>query len=183
MRRMQQQPVPQLGRCCAAGARADTPHCRTPTSAAHQGKTILELGSGTGFGGLSFAALGASVLLTDLPKCMVMLAPSSPSAFPHMHVLICSAQGLLQQNIAENAGLVAQAQGSVACCPFVWGVTPLTELPRPWQRPDLVVAADVLYSPPLVAPLLKAVIELGERMAWRGCSILLTTLLVVLTIC
>ena len=45
--------------------------CCLWTAGRVQGKSVLELGSGTGFGGLAFAALGAHVLLTDLPKCMV----------------------------------------------------------------------------------------------------------------
>lgn len=38
-----------------------------------QGKCIIELGAGCGLVGLVFAALGANVLLTDLPNVTVSL--------------------------------------------------------------------------------------------------------------
>lgn len=69
----------------------------------------------------------------------------------------------------------------MACCPFVWGITPLAELPQLWQQPDLVVAADVVYQPTLVAPLLQAVTQLGERIACWSYPATLAELLPVLT--
>lgn len=97
-----------------------------------QGKRVLELGAGCGLVGLVFAAMGAQVLLTDLPNVL----------------------NLLEQNILLNKAAIAAGEGSVQCCELTWGVTSVTSLPQGWATPDLVVAADVVYHRELFDPLL-----------------------------
>ena len=54
-----------------------------------------------------------------------------------------SMQGLLDHNILQNRPLMESAGGCVEARPFVWGESTLQDLPAEWQRPDLVIAADV----------------------------------------
>ena len=112
-----------------------------------QDRKIIELGSGSGLAGLAFAACGGDVLLTDLPKCMVLLQLQGRSSSMHAFVrqpseLPC-VQDLLKQNIAQNEALIAAAGGHAQCCPFIWGTSTLLDLPHAWQQADLVIAADV----------------------------------------
>ncbi len=77
-------------------------------------------GCGTGLVGIALACSGASVTLSDLP-----------------HII-----GLTEENVARNCG------GSLAAplvVPHVWGDRGTVAAFGP--RPDLVVCADVLYSP------------------------------------
>ena len=122
---------------------------------------MLELGSGTGLAGLGFAAFGAHVLLTDLSKCMVWhWLVCRPAGF-RCSAVVYPLQEMLRRNAANNHSLVCVAGGSVQCCPYVWGTTPVTDLPQLWQRPQLVIAADVVYHTELVQPLLAAVRATG----------------------
>eukprot|EP00931_Biecheleriopsis_adriatica_P050292 TRINITY_DN29111_c0_g1_i1.p1 TRINITY_DN29111_c0_g1~~TRINITY_DN29111_c0_g1_i1.p1 ORF type:complete len:417 (-),score=94.19 TRINITY_DN29111_c0_g1_i1:46-1296(-) len=104
-----------------------------------KGARVLELGSGTGAGGLSAAAAGAEVLLTDRET----LLP------------------LLQLNAELNADLLRDAGGSAACCTFDW----LSPAPEVLQKSfDVVLAADLVYSFAAVEPLttaLAAVLRVG----------------------
>ena len=86
-----------------------------------RGKRVLELGSGTGIGGLTAAACGASVTLTDGSSDML---------------------SLLEENIQVN-GL-----GEATCCQqLCWGdMVMAAELVAhgPW---DLIIGSDLLYAP------------------------------------
>lgn len=87
----------------------------------------LELGSGTGLVGLSFAALKgktATVHLTDLPEIVPNLA----------------------HNAALNVELLNKTEANVTTGVLDWSVTP-TPLPTVGERFDVILAADPLYSP------------------------------------
>ena len=96
-------PWPQLAGCC-----------------------VLELGSGTGIGGLTAAAGGADTILTDRPGMMP----------------------LLEVNIEVN-GL----EGHASAVPLEWGDcgdAAIASLPP--DRPiDLIIGSDVLYAPEVPA--------------------------------
>ncbi|KAL8150573.1 hypothetical protein V2J09_020381 [Rumex salicifolius] len=89
------------------------------------GKTVLELGAGTGLPGLTAARLGATrVVLTDVPA----LLPG------------------LRRNVEVN-GLVDR----VEACELVWGSD---ELPSQlFESVDLVLMSDVFYDPEEMAAL------------------------------
>ncbi|KAJ5901598.1 Vacuolar protein sorting-associated VPS28 [Penicillium taxi] len=87
----------------------------------------LELGSGTGLVGLSFAALqgkAATVHLTDLPEIVPNLA----------------------HNAALNVELLNTTDATVTTGVLDWSVTP-SPLPTAEERFDVILAADPLYSP------------------------------------
>ncbi|OOQ82833.1 glucose-inducible SAM-dependent methyltransferase Rrg1 [Penicillium brasilianum] len=101
-----------------------------PSAASSQEKKplrALELGSGTGLVGLSFAALkgkSATVHLTDLPEIVPNLA----------------------HNAALNVELLNKTEANVTTGVLDWSVTP-TPLPTADERFDVILAADPLYSP------------------------------------
>ena len=87
----------------------------------------LELGSGTGLVGLSFAALQgshASIHLTDLPAIVENLA----------------------HNVSLNAELLDQVSARVTTGVLDWSVDPETPLAEGEQY-DTILTADSLYSP------------------------------------
>jgi predicted nicotinamide N-methyase len=63
------------------------------------GKMAIELGSGTGVLGLTAAALGSKVVLTDLPEF----------------------GDLIKDNIKENSDLIKSGSGQVEFQPWKWG--------------------------------------------------------------
>ncbi|KAF2627540.1 hypothetical protein BU25DRAFT_458437 [Macroventuria anomochaeta] len=98
---------------------------------------ILELGSGTGLVGLAMAALGAAVILTDLPNI----------------------QDNLARNAKDNSTLIEQNGGSArtgtldwmqpaSCELFADGVVTET-LDAATSKFPIILAADTLYSPEL----------------------------------
>ncbi|KAF9691883.1 hypothetical protein EKO04_010012 [Ascochyta lentis] len=104
-------------------------------STAEQTPQILELGSGTGLVGLAMAALGAHVVLTDLPSIHENLA----------------------RNAKNNSTLIEQNGGSTrtgtldwihpaSCELFVDGVVTET-LDASISKFPIILAADSLYSP------------------------------------
>ncbi|KAA6428174.1 MAG: Methyltransferase family [Trebouxia sp. A1-2] len=111
----------------------------TIASQPDKGKRVLELGAGCGLVGLVFAAMGAQVLLTDLPNVL----------------------SLLEQNMLLNEAAIAAGGGSVQCCELTWGVTSVNSLAQGWATPDLVVAADVVYHRDLFDPLLSTLSSLA----------------------
>lgn len=87
----------------------------------------LELGSGTGLVGLSFAALkgsSATIHLTDLPEIVPNLA----------------------HNASLNVELMNRTEASVTTGVLDWSITP-NPLPTAEERYDVILAADPLYSP------------------------------------
>lgn len=87
----------------------------------------LELGSGTGLVGMSYAALhgkSATIHLTDLPTIVPNLA----------------------HNVALNVELLMRTQATVSTGVLDWSITP-EQPPTPDQQYDIILAADALYSP------------------------------------
>ena len=95
------------------------------------GRSILEVGSGLGFTGISLAALGARrTLLTDVSDQLP----------------------LMRVNLDTNRALLDGRW--IGSCAFEWGARP----PRIFKqlKPDLVVACDVIYEEESVAQLAKS---------------------------
>ena len=116
-----------------AGSAAEIgPSPAAAPSAPLAGLRILELGSGTGIGGLAAAALGAHVTLTDTEAVMP----------------------LLRANCAANATEVARAGGTAVarCCDWTQigdATNRDATVPPPddsWADCDVILAADVLYQ-------------------------------------
>ena len=103
------------------------------------GKTVLELGSGTGVGGLTAATCGASVLLTDGAASMV---------------------SLLEQNVATNRDVVQQSVRGVYR--LRWGdEDEVAAVADCVQSPfDLIIGSDLLYAPETFPVLLETLTEL-----------------------
>ena len=91
-----------------------------------KGRRAVDLGSGTGVVGLAAAALGADVVLTDLPECLP----------------------ILELNVRQNAAAVAAAGGSACALPLRWGDAAAAEavLARNSGRPfDVALMGDCMY--------------------------------------
>lgn len=100
-----------------------------------RGRSLLELGSGTGVLGLGAACCGASVLLTDL-------AEATP---------------LLERNVARNLQLVQRSGGSATVSALDWrcGLDDCpSELLTPHRR-ELVLASDCVWRPWHCRPLVQ----------------------------
>lgn len=119
-----------------------------------QGSCVLELGSGTGVVGITAAACGAHVVLTDLPQAL----------------------GLLQANIARNRQLIETSGGSARHAVLDWaankqpvGVQLQEALGDQHQASwDWGCGADLVFNAPQVAPVVDAVKQFllfggGER--------------------
>lgn len=104
-----------------------------------RGRRVLELGSGTGLGGIVAASLGADVTLTDLPPVL----------------------GNLEANLDLNQGGVRAAGGSLAAAALPWGdaaaIADVAAAGRPF---DLIIASDVVYYSYLFGPLLQTLRQL-----------------------
>jgi predicted nicotinamide N-methyase len=86
---------------------------------------VIELGAGTGAVGLAAAALGTSVILTDLH----------------------SLEGLVTANIARN-NLSLKA----SFAPLCWGESISSQIPSPPF--DIILASDVIYQQEYIDPLI-----------------------------
>ncbi|XP_041070063.1 protein-lysine methyltransferase METTL21D isoform X1 [Carcharodon carcharias] len=98
---------------------------------AFTGKTVVELGSGTGVVGLMASVLGAHVTVTDLEEL----------------------QDLLNININDNKHLVT---GSIQAKVLKWGES-VKDLP---PDPDYILVADCIYYEQSLEPLLRTMKEL-----------------------
>ncbi|KAG2454900.1 hypothetical protein HYH02_000730 [Chlamydomonas schloesseri] len=97
-----------------------------------RGHNILELGTGIGVAGLTLAAFGAHVLLTDLPE-MVPVA---------------------QRNVQKNVDLVRGAGGSAQVAALDWSSPPQELVAEPWE---MIIGSDLVFdhgSAEVLAPLL-----------------------------
>jgi len=99
---------------------------------------VLELGSGTGIGGLTAAAAGASVLLTDGKKELVPV---------------------LENNVLLNAGVnILDCDAEV--CELLWGDEHDINVVQGNGPYDLIIGSDLLYSPDVFPALLDSLEQL-----------------------
>ena len=101
------------------------------------GLRVLELGAGTGIAGMVAAALGARVVLTDVPEALAQL----------------------QHNVDENwnADDADEARPRPTVCKLCWG----EPLPPSLGSFDLVLVADCVYDPKLYAPLARTLADIA----------------------
>ncbi|GLC42547.1 hypothetical protein PLESTB_001112200 [Pleodorina starrii] len=109
--------------------------------AAIRGRTFLELGTGIGVAGLTAAAFGATVLLTDLPEVVPVAG----------------------KNLAKNADLIRGAGGLAQVAALDWAAPSEELLTAPW---DYIIGSDLVYddrSPDVLAPLLARLLASNPR--------------------
>jgi hypothetical protein len=96
------------------------------------GIDAIELGSGCGLVGLSYALCGGRIIMTDTPCADKLLT-------------------LLKKSAVMNENEVFRAGGSVSVLPYIWG--------NRWSgaSPRFVFASDCLYSEECVEPLFKTI--------------------------
>mmetsp|Transcript_7032 Transcript_7032/g.21412 ORF Transcript_7032/g.21412 Transcript_7032/m.21412 type:complete len:406 (+) Transcript_7032:149-1366(+) len=113
-----------------------------------QGKTVLDLGSGTGLVGLVCAVLGANVILTDLPGPVT---------------------SLMQKNRDRNAHLYEA--GAVDVMSLDWmKPSDVDDVLKRHPKIDLIIAAECIYIEPLVLPLVNTL----KLSAQGGADVLLS---------
>ena len=120
--------------------------------AALRGKRVLELGAGTGIGGLSAAACGADVLLSDQAHMLALLNEN------------IAANGL-QRRDADTCVITEGEElpfcgGSAVATQLLWGDESDLERVRASGPFDLVVGTDLLYAPHIFPLLLDTLVEL-----------------------
>ena len=108
--------------------------CDPARKSVFDGRSVLELGSGTGHLGLSLAAAGASRV------CLSDLAQQLP---------------LLNSNIDLNADLCGKSDVHAEVLP--WGTKPAGPVDR---RYDLIVGSELTYDADLLSPLARTTAEL-----------------------
>jgi hypothetical protein len=116
------------------------------------GKRVLELGSGIGLGGMVAAMAGAHVTLTDGAPEVVRL---------------------LQRNTARNIAAIEACGGSISACHMLrWGEWDDVERACSKHGPfDIIIGADLLYSPSGYTPLLDTLHQLSCFPSSPGYSI------------
>ncbi|CAL1273610.1 unnamed protein product [Larinioides sclopetarius] len=102
------------------------------TKDALTGKIIIDIGSGTGVAGLFAAALGAEVILTDLPEVIP----------------------LLEKNIEQNKNII---KGAATASVLEWG-----KLDKNFPIPDLILVSDCIYYDMSVEKLVPTLVELSD---------------------
>jgi len=110
-------------------------------------RRACELGSGVGFTALALASIGWDVQATDVPFI---------------------ANGVLTENIASNTKYAGPEWGQVRVRAVDW-CQPMD--PSTWDvNPpyDLIITADTLYAPELVAPLFQTLKSLAEASILPG---------------
>ncbi|CAG8539499.1 2764_t:CDS:2 [Paraglomus occultum] len=104
--------------------------------------TILELGSGTGYLGITLASRLVppfTLILTDLPDVLP----------------------LLNRNVSNNSRANTD---HIIVAPLEWGNSAHSECINSKHRIDLVIASDLVYFPELFDPLIKTLLEIcGEE--------------------
>lgn len=110
------------------------------------GRTVIELGAGTGIVGILAAMLGGDVTLTDLPLALEQL----------------------RTNMELNAAAVAASRGRVRVQALPWGRA-LGSIPHSY---DVVLGADVVYDSRCFPALLDTLLQLcGPRsVAFLSCG-------------
>lgn len=105
-------------------------------SSAHplSGKTVVELGAGTGIVGILAAYYGSHSVITDLDS----LVP------------------LIRYNVKQNSAILKGTAVGEALC---WGAT----VPSSISTPDYLVLANCVYYDSSFEPLLQTVLELADR--------------------
>ncbi|GFQ86717.1 protein-lysine methyltransferase METTL21D [Trichonephila clavata] len=96
------------------------------------GKIVIDVGSGTGVAGLFAAALGAEVILTDLPEVVP----------------------LLEKNIELNKAVL---KGAASASVLEWG-----KLEKIFPIPDLILVSDCIYYEMSVKKLVPTLNELSD---------------------
>jgi len=112
-----------------------------------RGRTVLELGCGTGLAGLSAAALGADlVVLTDLEYAL--------------------------ENTRANVAVNPLLSSRIRCCELDWFRPDMNVLEG--ARPDVVLLADVAWVTELVVPLVKTIAAVCDYSKPKQVEILLS---------
>ena len=104
---------------------------------------VVEVGSGTGVVGLGAAALGAAVVLTDLPGVLP----------------------LLRHNLARNEAALTARGGSCDTAELAWG----EDVPEELRGPAYVLAADCVFE----AEAARALVATLEQLCFAETTILM----------